>query len=298
MITFYPSIYAPFLCKGEACKHNCCQDWAIELDDDTTALYLREKGEFGDRLRANITEGEEGYRFVLRQDGKCPFQEPNGLCAIILEKGQDYLSNICQNHPRFYEYFEDFEFCGVGLSCERTCEMLEEGPLSFRREEEGEFLTVSFSALLEEVAEVQEEVSFVLSFQRFELKHLLFFMRSVNILHPQWKYEIECMQEREEELLEEAKAYWASEEGLLKRGFYEAVYEYILYRALVHLNTFDFLDIERYARLSTTFILYHYVSMEGKKSLLEVVAEWSEEIEYDTENVEYLLEAFISFSVE
>ncbi len=297
MISFYPSIYDNFLCKGEACHKNCCQGWDIELDEDTATLYLGEEGTFGDILRSRIAEGEHGHHIQLREDGKCPFQEPNGLCTIILEKGEEYLSNICQNHPRFYEYLDDFEFCGIGLSCERTCEMLAEGNLSFVREEEGEFAPCTFQELLEEVGGVGDAVRFVPAFKRMELRQLLFLMRSVNILHPQWKYEIECMQEREEVLLEEAKVYWASEAGKTQQGFFNAVYEYILYRALVRLDAFDFADIERYARLSTEFILYHYVSERHKKTLLEIVAEWSEEIEYDTENMEYLIESFMSLGI-
>ena len=65
----------------------------------------------------------------------------------------------------------------------------------------------------------------------------------------------------------------------------------------MRLDAFDFADIERYARLSTEFILYHYVSVQYKKTLLEAVAEWSEEIEYDTENMEYLIESFMNLGI-
>ncbi len=296
MISFYPSIYASFLCKGEECKHNCCQGWAIELDDDTTSLYLNEEGEFGERLRNNITEGEEGYHFVLRDDGKCPFQEPNGLCTIILEKGEEYLSDICQNHPRFYEYYDEFEFCGVGLSCERTCEMLAEGVLSFQREEEEGVLTsTTLQSIVEEVRGGAYR-PFSPSFSARELKHLLFVMHSVNILHPTWKYDIACMQEEEKELLEAGKLYWSSLDGQAAL-FLENVYQYILYRVLVKLDAFTLETLLLYARLSTEFILYHYVFRNKEKTLLEVVAEWSEEIEYDTENIEFLLESFLQVGV-
>lgn len=48
LITLYPSFYSRFACKAGDCVHSCCvQDWEIDIDDDTAALYQSMDGPLG-----------------------------------------------------------------------------------------------------------------------------------------------------------------------------------------------------------------------------------------------------------
>lgn len=75
--------------------------------------------------------------------GILPLPHRKGLCRLVLERGDDFLCQICRDHPRFYKFpydadrGEEVMLCGTGLACERTVEQLlaEKGPLSFRSSE-------------------------------------------------------------------------------------------------------------------------------------------------------------------
>ena len=56
-----------------------------------------------------------------------------GLCGLQLLYGEGHISEICREHPRFYEWFGDYKEAGVGLSCEEAARLLmgHERPIVF-----------------------------------------------------------------------------------------------------------------------------------------------------------------------
>ena len=76
----YPNYYKDFACiKGE-CRHSCCIDWEIDIDEESYQRYCAMDGELGDKLRDSITcEGGE-YYFTLDEKERCPFLNTHGLC--------------------------------------------------------------------------------------------------------------------------------------------------------------------------------------------------------------------------
>jgi len=128
-----PEFYERFQCKAGACQHSCCRGWEIDIDEETADRYLRMPGERGQMLRSHI-ENEDGiWHFSLTPEGDCPFLQADGLCKLIHTVGEDILCIICREHPRFYKQVQGQEIAGVGLSCEKSVELLlaEEGPLLF-----------------------------------------------------------------------------------------------------------------------------------------------------------------------
>lgn len=96
------SVLADFSCIAGKCQHSCCIGWEIDIDDDTYELYKGVEGDFGRRLMESIRT-EDGYHsFILDEQERCPFLNEKNLCDIILNLGEDYLSDICNEHPRFY----------------------------------------------------------------------------------------------------------------------------------------------------------------------------------------------------
>ncbi|MBQ1767519.1 MAG: flagellin lysine-N-methylase, partial [Oscillospiraceae bacterium] len=127
MTELRPDFYGEFSCKASACRHTCCHGWEIDIDEDTALYYLSLEGALGYELREALLFDGETYSFKLKGDGRCPFLRGDGLCRLILELGEDALSDICALHPRFFASFRGFELCGLGLACEKAAELLLSG---------------------------------------------------------------------------------------------------------------------------------------------------------------------------
>ena len=123
MKNFYPFYYKDFQCISGVCQHNCCIGWEIDIDLDTYEKYQGISGNLGERLQANVSI-EDTPHFILRQDERCPFLNKENLCDIILEKGEDFLCQICSDHPRFRNFFENCTEVGLGLCCEEAARLI------------------------------------------------------------------------------------------------------------------------------------------------------------------------------
>ena len=70
--------------------------------------------------------------FLLKEDDRCPFLNQDNLCEIYIHLGEQALCEICDQHPRFHEWFGDYKESGLGLCCEEAVRLLlESGELSF-----------------------------------------------------------------------------------------------------------------------------------------------------------------------
>ncbi len=114
-----------FRCIADQCRHSCCKGWEIAIDDATLRKYGTVPAPLGQELRRNILIDDEGASFALRgEEERCPFLNEQGLCRLILELGEDYLSDICTEHPRFYHEINGVEEGGYGLCCEESARLL------------------------------------------------------------------------------------------------------------------------------------------------------------------------------
>ncbi len=132
MKTTRPDYYDKFKCIADRCRDSCCIGWEIDIDPDTLAIYEKEDGKLGEKLKKNIKDGS----FILTEDERCPFLKSDGLCELICEKGEGFLCEICSEHPRYYEYCGEHLDMGIGLCCEEACRLLfsEDKPLTFIEE--------------------------------------------------------------------------------------------------------------------------------------------------------------------
>ena len=123
MTTYAPDYYKEFKCIKNLCKHNCCIGWEIQIDDDTRKKYLSDKNDFSNKIRENITKGDDCH-FILKEDLRCPFLNGCNLCEIITNLGKDYLCQICSDHPRYINLFETRKETGLGLCCEAAAKII------------------------------------------------------------------------------------------------------------------------------------------------------------------------------
>ena len=104
MKIFAPGYYKKFKCIAEACRHSCCIGWEIDVDADAV---LRYRALCDRNILESIDFSAEAPHFELRADGRCPHLDGRGLCRIICEHGEEYLCDICREHPRFYNFSLD-----------------------------------------------------------------------------------------------------------------------------------------------------------------------------------------------
>ena len=125
-----PDYYSEFSCIADKCKDSCCIGWEIDIDEDTHDYYRHIEGAFGEKLRENmyITEGGD-YSFRLKEHGRCPFLNSKNLCDICIELGEEALSEVCTEYPRFAIEYEDVLQKCLSLSCEEV------GRILFTRDE-------------------------------------------------------------------------------------------------------------------------------------------------------------------
>ncbi|HHZ05586.1 MAG TPA: hypothetical protein GX401_02170 [Clostridiales bacterium] len=122
MVNRVPWFYKDFNCIGSGCTDNCCIGWEIDIDNKTNSFYQGLNGSFGERLHSCINNIAQPS-FILN-DERCPFLNNENLCDVIINLGEKHLCEICKNHPRFYEWFDNLTELGIGLCCEEGCRLL------------------------------------------------------------------------------------------------------------------------------------------------------------------------------
>lgn len=124
MKTVSPQYYNEFCCIAGKCVHNCCIGWEIDIDEFTLAKYNALHGELGRKLKSCIDINGGDAHFILGEGDRCPFLCEDGLCELIKEAGDDLLCDICNDHPRYRNYYSDRIELGIGLCCEEAARII------------------------------------------------------------------------------------------------------------------------------------------------------------------------------
>lgn len=284
MISIYPVFYKDFFCKAGDCVHSCCvQEWEIDIDEATEKKYSAMKGELGKTIRASIG-GETGNRHFIMKNGRCPLLRKDGLCRIVAETGEENLCDICAMHPRFFVENGDFELAGVGLACEKSVELLLEnaGPLLFI--ETHTPTPFDFPTLLSSMDFYlpQESLFYTPTMEEHYCRKILDFLSQTDPIDQEWTNRLSALSSPFLPHIEKARAILSSA-PVQKLN---AVFQYIFYRALEKEPLYGIEAVREYAKQSTDFI---FLETAVFGNLPENIRRWSEQIEYDTDNVDILL---------
>ena len=136
MKLYAPKYYKKFKCIADKCEHSCCIGWEIGIDGETLVRYERLEENYSDSVKESISYDGEPH-FKLCADDKCPHLNEQGLCKIILNLGEEYICDICREHPRFYNY-TDIAEVGLGISCPEAARIILSSPDYMSMEEVGE----------------------------------------------------------------------------------------------------------------------------------------------------------------
>ncbi len=121
MTVYYLNYYKSFHCLADKCRHSCCVGWEIYVDSGTLERYDELPVTEREEILSHI--GNDGC-ICLAEGERCPFLRGDGLCRIIADHGEQYTSQICREHPRFYHRAGDRVECGIGLSCEEAARVV------------------------------------------------------------------------------------------------------------------------------------------------------------------------------
>ena len=296
MISIYPTIYHEFQCKANRCENTCCQLWTIDIDEPTAERYHSMTGSLGESLRQAITVDDEGSHFIFsKAQPMCPLLNEKGLCKVVLELGEEGLCDTCHMHPRFYKYIEDLELCGVGLSCEASVELLaRQEPMDlllFTIEDDHNEFNSEERLTLHNIFEL---LAFDLDPNLFKytpkpskqsFKELLDLYKQTEPIDENWTAQVNTLSSKLDQLITFVQTYIQQEDMSL----FNKVYQYILYRQIDMLSDYSLESILAYAKSGADYILIAS-ALEGQP--LKQVARWSQQIEYDENNVELLLQHY------
>ena len=123
MKLYAPRYYKDFKCIADKCNHSCCIGWEIDIDKNTLEKYSSLSSEYGKVIENSIDRNDVPH-FRLTCGDRCPHLNDSGLCNIITNEGEEYLCDICREHPRFYNYTISGKEVGLGISCEEACKIV------------------------------------------------------------------------------------------------------------------------------------------------------------------------------
>lgn len=296
MISIYPTIYHTFQCKADRCKNTCCQLWTIDIDEDTAKRYHTMTGPLGKSLRQAITIDNEGSHFIFsKKQPMCPLLNDQGLCKVVLELGEEGLCNTCHMHPRFYKYIEDLELCGIGLSCEASVELLAEDTHSNQviftiEDDDGNFCPDERLT----IQNIFELLAFDIDLSYFQYtpnpdveyyRKLLDLYSTTEPIDKEWTSQLNTLSHDIDKLIVSVQTYIATH----NMSLFNKVFQYILYRQIDMLADYSLEAILAYAKDAVEYILMASTT-DGLP--LKQIARWSQQIEYDEDNVELLLQYY------
>ena len=326
MFTIKPDFYDSFKCIADKCTDSCCIGWEIDVDDVAFEKYNKINTDLGEIICSQIIKSEDGSScFSLCENERCPFLNKKNLCDIIINCGEDYLCDICREHPRFYEWFAGVTECGLGLCCEEVCRILleNEEPFSLVEESDGEEIVfenqediaesdlyIFLSAFREKLFEIlfNKDMSFedklvkVLSkTEEFcgekiiirNYKNSLKVYKKTEPIDEKWTLYINDLIDRLETVLKIEKDFQEKTKGDM---LYSKILAYIIYRHFIK-AVFDKSIKERicFAVESVRFIYlcdmktYFEKGELTLKDRIKNLKNWSKQVEYSDENTELLI---------
>lgn len=111
--------YDKFKCTADKCRFTCCKGWDINVDTSTYNKW-KEKDDLNyllDNVRFIKSNGENTYLIKKETKGVCPLLSDEGLCNIVINHGEEYLSSACKSFPRIENDFEDVKELTLSCSC-------------------------------------------------------------------------------------------------------------------------------------------------------------------------------------
>lgn len=294
-----PDYYPSFRCTAGNCRYSCCIGWEIDIDEESLHKYQNMDGKWGRKLAQHIECEDGNAHFRLDSKERCPFLNQAGLCELILHFGEDFLCQICTDHPRFRHFFSDRTEVGLGLCCEEACRIAlsqtEPVRLIAINEEEGKERHDSdeqaFFEWRDELIQhaqnrrlpLQERIHILSQICRLDLSRLSW---------QTWQPFLLDLERMDDAWAEHLASIQASQHVHDSR--WDVPFEQLLvYLLLRHLPTgFETDDLRGYLAFVLLMwqLLYRMFSGSSLDELMALARLYSSEIEYSDENIEKIID--------
>lgn len=148
--------YDRFKCSADKCKFTCCQGWDINVDDNTYNKWKANKDKFNyilENIRVEKSNDKEYYFVNKHTQDTCPLLDENGLCKIVKEYGEEYISLTCQTFPRVKNEFSNRTEFTLSCACPEVLEIISNinGNISMINKSPNEFLDSSLEFKIREI---------------------------------------------------------------------------------------------------------------------------------------------------
>ena len=118
--------YDSFTCIAGKCSFNCCQEWKIAVDDDTYIKWnhlslTKQNNDYIDQY----VKQKDGTRVIaLNEQKQCPFLNEQKLCNLVLNFGDEVLSETCAIFPRQIHEFADRKEYSLLPGCPEVVDLM------------------------------------------------------------------------------------------------------------------------------------------------------------------------------
>lgn len=174
MAELIQEFYHQFHCVADQCSFTCCQEWEIAIDSDTYQVWKKKAYSCTGRKLNSYTKKENGRRQVkLLENQKCPFLREDRLCQLVMDYGDEILSQTCATFPRQSHVFSNRVEHSVVSCCPEVIDYFAAADtVNFQQKEE---LAWSEEATDEEklLFDIREEMMRVLSDKRYSVSEAL-----------------------------------------------------------------------------------------------------------------------------
>lgn len=117
--------YDKFKCTADKCKFTCCDGWDVSIDAGT---YNKWKEDNQDKILNKIKvikTGKSTEYFINKENHEpCPLLDAQGLCQIVKNHGEEYISSTCHKFPRVENKFEDRSEFSLSCACPEVVEII------------------------------------------------------------------------------------------------------------------------------------------------------------------------------
>lgn len=124
---FKVSNYDKFKCIADKCKFTCCVGWDINIDTNTYNKWTKVNND-SEYLLNNVKvkkyENKDMYFINKENHEACPFLDKQGLCYVVKEHGEEYLSSTCHMFPRIENIFDCRKELSLSCSCPEVVEII------------------------------------------------------------------------------------------------------------------------------------------------------------------------------
>lgn len=172
-----PIFYDDFQCSANQCPFTCCQQWKISVDEETRSSWEHMTASCVKGNLSNYIIKKDGDDVIaLEEDGFCPFMRENGLCNLVIEHGDDALSETCQIFPRQSQEFENGWEQSLVVCCPEVVDILSQLE---------SFEMVDYPEKMSQEQEIRELLARILKEEKYSVNqalHMVFY-----VLRDIWK---------------------------------------------------------------------------------------------------------------